>query len=93
MTTTEDELNKEKREIVNKIKRIEFENVTFQYGLREPILNNINFNIKEGESIGIIGSSGSGKTTLIKLLLNFFEVTDGAMYFTVVIIMRIIKKL
>ena len=80
MTTTEDELNKEKREIVNKIKRIEFENVTFQYGLREPILNNINFNIKEGESIGIIGSSGSGKTTLIKLLLNFFEVTDGAIY-------------
>lgn len=79
-TTTEDELNKEKREIVNKIKRIEFDNVSFQYGLREPILKNINFSIKEGESIGIIGASGSGKTTLIKLLLNFFEVTDGAIY-------------
>ena len=79
-TTTEKELNKNKQNLNEKIESIEFRNVSFQYGLRDPILNDISFDVKLGESIGIIGSSGSGKTTLIKLILNFYDVTGGEIY-------------
>ena len=76
-TSTEEELNRNRQNINEKIKKIEFKNVSFAYGLRKPVLNNISFNVKEGESIGIIGESGCGKTTLIKLILNFFEINNG----------------
>lgn len=79
-TTTEEERNKNKKNIDEKIQSIEFSNVTFQYGLRKPVLKNISFDVKAGESIGIIGSSGCGKTTLIKLILNFFDINNGNIY-------------
>ena len=76
-TTTEKETNMNKVNIVEKIENIEFKNVSFQYGLRDLILEDISFIIKKGESIGIIGESGSGKTTIIKLLLKFYNPTSG----------------
>ena len=76
-TTTEEELNKNKKNLNNKIEKIEFKNVDFQYGLKQPILNKINFKIKRGETIGIIGESGCGKTTLIKLILKLYDVSSG----------------
>ena len=79
-TTTEKEINQNRQNINDKIENIEFKDVTFQYGFRNPILQNISFDVKKGESIGIIGSSGSGKTTLIKLILNFYGATKGAIY-------------
>ena len=79
-TTTEQEINKTRRNINEPIERIEFRDVTFQYGLRDPILKNISFDINKGESIGVIGTSGCGKTTLIKLILSFYEVTEGSIF-------------
>ena len=76
-TTTEEEKNRNRKNIDEKIEKIEFKDVTFRYGLRKPTLNNISFDVNKGESIGIIGTSGSGKTTLIKLILNFFEIENG----------------
>lgn len=76
-TTTEEENDRKKQNINSNIQDIEFKNVTFQYGLRKEILKNINFKVKKGESIGVIGESGCGKTTLIKLILKFYEVNDG----------------
>ena len=76
-TTTEEENDVKKQNINSNIQDIEFKNVTFQYGLRKEILKNINFKVKKGESIGVIGESGCGKTTLIKLILKFYEVNDG----------------
>lgn len=79
-TTTEKEINKNRQNIREKIENIEFRNVSFQYGMRTPILKNISFDIKAGESVGIIGHSGCGKTTLIKLILNFYEASEGEIY-------------
>lgn len=76
-TTTEEELDKKKQNIDTTIEKLEFDNVTFSYGLRKPVLTNINFEVKKGESIGVIGESGCGKTTLIKLILKFYEVNEG----------------
>ena len=56
-TTTEEEEDKKKKIFKGKIKEIEFDNVVFQYGLRKPVLKNINFKIENGESIGVIGES------------------------------------
>ncbi len=57
---------------------IEFKDASFRYEENEnDILSNLNFKIKKGETIGIIGSTGSGKTTLIKLLLRFFDASSG----------------
>ena len=56
---------------------ISFENVSFSYFGRRNNLENISFNLKKGESLGIIGATGSGKTTLIRLLLRFYDTGSG----------------
>lgn len=56
---------------------IEFRNVTFRYGSRAPIFQNLNLQIEAGECVGIMGESGSGKTTLVNLLARFFEPSAG----------------
>ncbi|WP_240761845.1 ATP-binding cassette domain-containing protein [Nitrosococcus wardiae] len=58
---------------------IRFENVYFRYGGNETpyVLENLNFEIKAGELIAIVGHSGSGKTTLAKLLVGFYGPTEG----------------
>ena len=57
---------------------IEFKNVSFGYGNDgNRVINNINFNIKSGETIGIIGSTGSGKSSLIHLIPRLYDVSEG----------------
>ncbi|WP_294263972.1 peptidase domain-containing ABC transporter [uncultured Chryseobacterium sp.] len=60
-------------------KGIRFDDVSFQYaGSKSPfVLKNINLFIPEGKITAIVGASGSGKTTLMKLLLKFYEPTEG----------------
>jgi subfamily B ATP-binding cassette protein MsbA len=54
-----------------------FDNVSFSYTDEKPSLTNINLNIKQGETIALVGSTGSGKTTLVNLLTRFYNPTDG----------------
>lgn len=54
-----------------------FENVTFEYDKDQPVLHNISFTCKPGETIALLGSTGSGKTTLVTLLGRFYEYTSG----------------
>ena len=58
---------------------VEFKDVTFTYpGAEEPVLKDINFTAKPGETTAIIGSTGSGKSTLINLIPRFYDTTKGS---------------
>ncbi|MBA31423.1 MAG: multidrug ABC transporter [Chloroflexi bacterium] len=56
---------------------IEFNNVTFGYLPNQPILKNINFKIKPGETIALVGPTGSGKTSTTALVHRFYEIWEG----------------
>lgn len=58
---------------------VEFKDVTFAYpGAEEPVLKDISFTAKPGETTAIIGSTGSGKSTLINLIPRFYDTTKGS---------------
>lgn len=58
--------------------QIEFKNASFRYpGTERDILKDFNLTINSGEKIALVGENGAGKTTIIKLILRFYDVTDG----------------
>ncbi|MFE0442499.1 ABC transporter ATP-binding protein [Aerococcus sp. NPDC058936] len=58
---------------------VTFENVAFKFGNAEHnVVDDINFQVKPGQTLAIIGGTGSGKTTIANLLLRFSDVTKGA---------------
>ena len=58
---------------------IRFEHVSFDYGRADaaPVLDQLNFTIRPGERVGLVGRSGAGKSTLVNLLLRFYELEKG----------------
>lgn len=61
--------------------RIRFENVSFRYSSdSENVINNLSFEIENGEKIALIGENGAGKSTLIKLLCGIYKPTEGNIY-------------
>ena len=56
---------------------LRFENVSFAYQDRLPVIQHLSLSIGAGETIAIVGTTGSGKSTLVKLLLRFYEVHSG----------------
>ena len=75
----EDErINESSKPIRHKIKgAVEFKNVSFAYNPGKPVLKNISFKIKAGQTIAIVGPSGSGKTTLVSLIPLFYHNFEG----------------
>ena len=60
---------------------IEFKNVCFSYVENEPVLKNISFQAKPGQTVALVGSTGAGKTTIINLLNRFYDIDSGAILF------------
>jgi ATP-binding cassette, subfamily B, bacterial len=56
---------------------VQFDDITFAYNGRNPVLKHLSLHVPAGTTIGIVGATGSGKSTLVKLLLRFYEVQNG----------------
>jgi ATP-binding cassette subfamily B protein len=59
---------------------IRFENVHFSYEEDDPVIKDMNFQIKHGEMVALVGPTGGGKTTIVNLLCRFYEPTQGKIY-------------
>lgn len=60
---------------------IKFDNVSFSYKEKDKkAVQNINFSIKQGETVALIGESGAGKTTCVNLLLRYWDTHEGGIY-------------
>jgi len=66
-----EEKNQGNKSLKNTKGAIKFNNVSFGYSAESMVLNNINLDIKSGETIALVGSTGSGKTTIIQLIARF----------------------
>ena len=56
---------------------VEFKNVTFGYRKNQPVLKNVSFKVKPGETVALVGPTGSGKTSSMALIHRFYDVWDG----------------
>ena len=57
---------------------VEFKDVSFGYKDGEPVLKNINFEARQGETIALVGHTGSGKSSIMNLLFRFYDYQEGA---------------
>lgn len=73
----EDEHSKDLMTNVDLNGNICFENVSFAYGSRPPVIKNMNMEIPKGKKIAIVGESGAGKSTIAKMLLKFINIKSG----------------
>ncbi len=56
-------------------------NVTFNYKSRAAVLQNLDFKIESGQTVGFVGATGAGKSTVLKLLLRFYDPSEGSVIF------------
>ncbi|MFP4697855.1 MAG: ABC transporter ATP-binding protein [Eubacteriales bacterium] len=72
------EKNQSKRKVKNVIGNFKFENVSFNYNINEePVIKDIDLNVKEGECIAFVGESGAGKSTILNLIIGYSHPTKG----------------
>lgn len=69
-----------KTELKNVKGNIRFDNVYFEYVEGEEVLHGISFEVKQGETIAIVGATGAGKSTIINLLNRFYDIKKGGIY-------------
>lgn len=76
-STEEPEDTKNAIDIENPKGDVTFENVCFSYDNSRPILKNVSFNVKAGETVALVGETGAGKTTIVNLLTRFYDADSG----------------
>jgi ATP-binding cassette subfamily B protein len=63
--------------IENAVGAVTFEDVSFRYEPEKPLIDDLNLEVKAGQTIAIVGPTGAGKTTLVNLLMRFYEIDGG----------------
>lgn len=58
--------------------KIEFKDINFEYNANVPVLKNINFKVKKGETVAFVGNSGGGKSTIVNLIPRFYDIKSGS---------------
>lgn len=71
---------KDAKALVNVKGEINIDNISFSYDNIKEVIKNISLDIKQGETLALVGPSGGGKTTLVQLILRFYDVTKGHIY-------------
>ncbi|ADL53017.1 ABC transporter ATP-binding protein [Clostridium cellulovorans] len=75
------ENNRKKKKIKSITGEVTFKNVNFQYKDSEtPVLQNLSFSIRPGETIAFVGPSGAGKSTILNLVIGFFQASAGQVF-------------
>lgn len=72
---------KEALNLVNPKGKVVLEHVDFSYNPDKPLIQDLNVSVRPGQRIAIVGPTGCGKTTLINLLMRFYDVQKGAIWF------------
>lgn len=72
---------KEALNLVNPKGKVVLEHVDFSYSPNKPLIQDLNVSVRPGQRIAIVGPTGCGKTTLINLLMRFYDVQKGAIWF------------
>lgn len=77
------EIEKERENILKnvKFKSLKIKEISFSYGYRDEVLSNVSLDLFKGEKVAVIGKTGCGKSTLAKLLVNFYNCDDGAIFY------------
>jgi ATP-binding cassette subfamily B multidrug efflux pump len=74
----EEVLEKKESQTVQQVHgHVQFEDVSFSYKIDTPLINNMNIDVKPGQTVAIVGPTGAGKTTLVNLLMRFYELQSG----------------
>ncbi len=66
------------KELIKIEDKISFNNVCFEYVEGEPVLKNINFEVKKGQTVALVGNSGGGKSTIANLIPRFYDPKTGS---------------
>lgn len=66
------------KDLDSKVREIEYKHVSFEYVQDVPVLKDVSFKVKRGETIAFVGNSGGGKSTVVNLLPRFYDVTSGS---------------
>lgn len=78
LTAEDIEDNHHKLKVKDVSGSIEFKNVSFSYSAdEEPVLSNLSFNVKPGETVAFVGPSGAGKSTILNMIIGFVKALDG----------------
>lgn len=81
-----------KKELTNVKGKINFNSVIYGYDKTKPILKNMNFEIKPGETVALVGSENCGKSTIIKLLMRKYDLINGSITIDDIPINELTKK-
>ena len=65
-------------EVNNLHGHVVFDHVQFGYEKDQPVINDVSFEVKEGQTVAIVGPTGAGKTTIVNLLMRFYELDKGS---------------